>query len=283
MAKGVLLPLVESGLTEARRSLPLLPGTGYIRASSLATRCPRAEVLASRHGVVREDVEDATSLLTYAHGHGLHYALQNHVLPKVGVLIGKWICLDCGKVYGAPGETTIRVEDGLPPLELDKILVPRPEKCERCHSKDFHYREIGFSAPDYSTGGHPDGYLRVPGMEGLGLLEAKSTQKIWEVRATPYIEHVLQVQTYLWFTGLLWAVILYWAKDGQGPSALVEHLVLRDEETIASIKAMLATIWDGVGGGAIPEPLCQSKDAPRAKRCALRGYCFAEDPCPPTP
>lgn len=279
-----LVEAIRAGLKERRVRLPLAPG-GYLRGSGLAELCPREEVLASREETQRVKTADADDLLVYAHGHGLHYALQNHVLPRVGVLVGRWICLNCGTNYGVPREPSpLRVEDGVPSAILEGVLVPRPERCG-CGStepNDFYYRELSYAAPEYGTGGHPDGFLRLEGREGLGVFEAKSTSNLWEVRSAPYVAHAIQVQTYLWFTGLKWAVILYWHKGGQGIPALVEHTVERDDETIAQIKRTLREVWDGVEGGPLPGRICQAADSTRAKECKVRGSCF-ELPNPTEP
>lgn len=82
------------------------------------------------------------------------------------------------------------------------------------------------------------------------------------------------MQTYLWFTGLQWALILYWHKAGDGVSALIPHFIPRDDATIDEIKATLRSIWSGLEGGPLPLRICAKPDAPTAKACCVGGPCF---------
>lgn len=288
MARKADLPelkaFLKANLRERRVKLPLAPG-GYLRASGLAELCPREEVLSGLLGIEREGTHGAGDLLTFDHGHGLHWALQNHVLPAVGVLYGTWICLECGARAGrVPEGATIRVEDGVPPSPLARFLVTRPAVC-RCGSEEFHYRELRFVAPEYGTGGHPDGFIMLPSRDSLGVIEAKSTALPWEVRDAPNFTHVIQLQVYFWFTGLTWGKILYWNKAGTGLDALIEHTIERDDATIDNVKAMLREVWGALEGGPVPKAVCQSPEAPRAKRCPVAVPCFeraaAEPPSNP--
>jgi len=264
---------------------PVAPtGEVYIRASRVASICPREEVLAHLGGVERTKSTSPGDAVTYARGHGLHAAAREHILPQIGVLYGKWSCLDCGRAYGAPWETLpLRVEDGVRPPALAEALVLRPSRCESCGSEEFAYRELKFEAPEYRTGGSPDGFLRLPGLPGLGLLELKSTAAPWDVRHAPLLSHAIQVQTYLWFTGLPWAVIVYWDTTAEGIDALSAFKLDRDPVTIDAIRAALASVVRGVEGGPLPARICSSADCPRAKQCSVAKACFEAAPRLPDP
>lgn len=274
---------LRAALTECDATPPLRPG-GVVRASGFAELCPREEVLIAREGLVRKRERDADNLLTLAHGHGLHFALQNHVLPKVGVLHGVWRCLHCAHLAGAPPESEpFRVESGVPAVPLASFLVPRPTCCPQCGRNEWLYKELHFESVEHGIGGHPDGYLTLAGMPGLGLLEIKSTGRPFEVRSAPYVAHAIQVQIYLWFTGLAWAKVLYWSKGDWGMKALIEHTIHRDDETIASIQAALSALWTGIDGGALPSRICVTREAPRAKTCHCAKACFATPEVAPEP
>lgn len=275
---------LRSALREERRRLPLtLDST--VGASRLASLCPREEVLAAREDVVRPYVEEPASTLTFAQGHGIHWALQNKILPRAGVLLGRWLCEDCGCFYGgeglvgAPG-TPIVVQPDAPP-DLSS-LIPRPKACGRCGSRDLFYRELFLSFPALRVGGRPDGFLRIEGLPGLGIVDCKSTSKPWEVRGAPLYSHAVQVQVYLFFTGLRWGKVLYWHKEASGVEALIEHTIWRDDALIAEIRRTMEEMWAGIGGGPIPARICRVEEAPRAKSCALCGPCFRPE-LPPEP
>lgn len=266
--EGSLKNIIKLRLIEDR-VVPTLTPDGYMRVSSLASMCPREEVLAARTPTEpRRDVVDADLSLIFAHGKGLHYALQNEVLPGIGVLLGIWRCVECAKQYGTLTE----------PLASSQTLVRRPKACE-CGNADFLYREQHFVNKEYQIGGHPDGFITLPGFPGLGIVECKSinSRRAWEVRQTPDMAHVIQTQCYMWLTNLKWGKILYWDKGGMGSSSLIEHTVEYDEETVSLIKLTLKSLWAGLKeDGPLPTKICTTQDCPRASKCSLAELCFSE-------
>jgi hypothetical protein len=244
----------------------ILTAESWVRASSIAELCPREEVIVSAKKLQRKRQIDADFHLILEHGKALHHQLQNSILPGLGLLLGEWACLGCGKHYG--------VQDNTVPIA--KWAMPRPSQCS-CKGRDFQYVEATFANNEYRLTGHNDGFLRINGMPGLGILEAKSIgDMVWKVKAAPQINHVVQCQIYMWLSDLKWAKILYWHKGGQGLGALYEHTLERDEEMIAKIKETIQSIWDGIKTGILPERICVSRDAPRADSCIACKPCFEE-------
>jgi len=246
---------------------------GWISASALPRLCARAEVLAARHDFERSDVIEYYSQLTFDFGKGLHWAMQNHVLPELGCLVGEWRCTYCGATHGGGGEN-----------------IERPSVCavSGCcppsggHGDDtvFEYVEQYFRDDDYRVKGHPDGFLTFDSQPGLGILELKSISErgFKDVRDVPDIGHVIQLQTYFWLTGLTWGVIVYWNKAAW-KAPMLQHFVERDEDTISSIKEMVQSIRDGVAQREdphfpLPERICNSSDCRRAEECSLVKLCF---------
>lgn len=244
--------------------VPFLTSNSYIRSSSFPSLCPREEVLCAREKVTRTNKITADLNIIFQHGHGLHHQLQNEILPSIGVMRGTWICNGCCAVYGklVPG---VRVEDW---------AVARPDACASCKGNEFRFEEADLIDEYHRITGHCDGFLVLPGMPGMGIVEGKSVQQGWEVQNTPKLDHVLQLQTYLWLTGLKWGIVLYWQKGEHGVNAFIEHLIERDEETILNIKSTLRGIWDGVAGGALPTRICEDIECPRAKACKMKKLCF---------
>jgi len=248
----------------------------YVRISSLSGLCPREEVLCEKHQVTRKETLGADTLLTFLHGTSLHWGLQNHALPEIGVLYGQWRCLACGVFHGG-------VEKGFPVSE--KVIL-RPDKCSKCGNvsagrgdQAFQYVEHHFINDEYRLMGHPDGFLALPGLPGMGILEAKSIggKSAWEVKNAPNIGHVIQAQAYMWLSGLKWSMIFYWAKAEFGvEKSIAEHLVHYDEETIENLKVMLKSIPNGIRSGILPDKICANDTCPRANMCSVTKKCFAE-------
>lgn len=258
---------------KTERTTPPLDETSWLRASALADLCPREEVIAARTQLVRTEVIKADLSLIFAHGHGLHWTLQHHVLPEADMLLGQWRCMLCATLHGG-----VELHRGEPQSEQ---YVPRPRACAKCGQADpreFHYVEQYFRNAEYRIGGHPDGFLRMAGMEGLGILEAKSAsaRASWEIKTMPQLSHVVQAHVYMWFTGFTWAKILYWEKGGNGIDALIEHTIARDEETIHNIKVLIASIWRALRRGPLPARICDAATDPLAKECPVAATCFDE-------
>jgi len=271
-SKTAVIPLtikdtIKKSFREHNKVLPLdITKDDCIRASGFADMCPRAEVLCSLFNIERENDKDPNLLLTFAHGHGLHFALQNKVLPNLNIFKGQWGCNDCATQYGKPeaGKT------------LSDCLVFRPEKCSTCGGADFTYKELYFKDENYRVGGHPDGFLELPGRPGLGLFEAKSigTRAAIDIINGPKIEHIVQMHIYMWLADLSWASILYWDKGRSGHDALTEHIIDRDEGTIDLIKETLLSIWTGIEHKKLPPRICEVQACKKASSCAVSAQCF---------
>ena len=114
----------------------------------LADLCPREEVIAARTKLVRTEVIKPDLNLVFAHGHGLHWTLQHHVLPEADMLLGQWRCMPCATLYGG-----VENNRGLP---LSEQYVPRPQLCVKCGNADpreFHYVEQYFKNEQYRIEG----------------------------------------------------------------------------------------------------------------------------------
>lgn len=256
---------------ELRREgdIPYLTKDGYLRASAFAELCPREEVLCSSRKIVRKEAIDGDAAFNFMYGEAIHWAGQNRLFSSLDLIVGKWSCLRCATSYGGckPGEP------------LERGLVHRPSKCTGCGTKDmkdFQYHEQHFTDQMYRIGGHPDGFLQVPGLAGIGIIEMKSISfnGAFQIKHVPNFGHAIQSQIYMWLTGLKWAKICYFDKGTYGLSGFIEHHVERDEETISKIKETVRSIWHGIETGELPVRICTTNDCPRAKTCVVAGPCF---------
>jgi len=228
-------------------------------------------VLASVLDITRQDPVDSDLNLTFAQGTGMHWVMQNEVLPTLGeYLVGQWLCTSCGKLIG----------DSVAP----ETRVPWPGTCPHCNviyevrAGGLQYVELDLASTEYRLTGHNDGFLRIPGADGEGVFELKSISafRAKKIKDVPDMGHVAQAQAYMWLTNTRWAVLLYWDK-GAFRKPLTEHYVERDEDVITEIKAMLMSIWDGIETGALPKRICSSPDCNRAEECPLAKPCFEHE------
>lgn len=269
-----LIGLLKRRLKTSEVREPLNPSS-WLRASGFADMCLRAEVIRYLAGVSTTSDWTADSAVTFAHGSGIHWALQNKILSAADVLRGVWRCETCGLVVGGPEKPSTAM--GPQPF-VSEQQKPRPTVCTQCAQTEFVYVEQFFGDAELKIGGHPDGFLEMPGVEGLGVVEAKSisSRGIWEVRSAPYMSHVIQSQIYMMLTGLKWAIVLYWDKGGFGTGCLVEHVIERDEDTIQKIRKMIVAMRQGMTNSWLPEKICETSDCPRAKKCNVADMCFEQ-------
>lgn len=224
-----------------------------------------------RQKLLRTDTVDPDLQLTFAAGHGLHHSMQNIILPRINVLKGRWRCQFCGRFFGGS-------EDSNPAIST---LVFRPKACSCAVGSEFpnfEYHESFFQNEEFRISGHLDAVLSLPDAEdgdGVGELKSISERNAKEVRDVPDFSHVIQMQTYMWLTGLRWGILIYWVK-GVFRSPLIEHYVERDEDAIEEIKNMATSIRLGLldPERPLPERICRSSECARAESCELRKACF---------
>lgn len=241
--------------------------------------CPREAVICSKAGVsLRGDV-DGDATLNFAHGHAMHWVLQNSVLPSSNILRGRWKCLHCGATYGC-----------VPGRNLIETAIPRPSQPCPCGKAvepdldhDWLFMEVMFQDHVYGFSGHPDGFLALPGHQGLGVFEAKSISErgFAGIKDQPMLDHVIQMHGYFGLTNLSWGRILYWCKGKYGFPALREHYVERNDELVAKIQKTCQSVQVGVETGILPAGVCSSAVCARAQTCVARDACFGITP--PTP
>lgn len=276
-----LTDTIRLNFREASFSAPL-PPEGRLRASSLYYLCPREEALRSRLGINRGRAFGPDEKLTFDHGHGLHYALQNRIYGPLGTLLGVWGCTVCGHSSGSYT------------ADLDLAsLVSRPVQCASCghrevdgggsnpteHDDLFKYHELACTTRDGRLAGHVDGLALFEGREGLGVIEFKSIgdSQAPDARKRPLEAHFLQVQAYMLMTRLRWAKILYWVKSKDRVADMIEHTVLAHQRTQREILLAVQTTFTAIEGGPLPERVCDGPQCRRTESCPVAGPCFAPD------
>lgn len=209
-------------------------------------------------------VESPSRRLAYAHGSGLHFALQNIVLPELNVLWGRWECESCIQGVGAP----------LPGQRPIDVAQRRPKKCEFCGNFQFKFIEYDLIDPELKLTGHCDGFISIPEKTGLGVVEIKSTNLAWKAKTGPFPTHLKQIQAYMFLTGAQWGSILYWDKQKDNPEDFLEFLVDRDEQIIGELRESLQLLWAAIAGGDLPPRICNSPNCSRAEECQVSRECF---------
>ena len=275
-ATDALKPLIREAIKEERKKPPL-EADSWIRISGVSYLCAREEVLCAREVVERTDDVEADLSLVFEHGNALHWVLQNRILPATKTLYGRWLCGECGTRHGGRDEW---MDEDMDAFEAEQI--PRPEKCPECSaeltSDNSLYVEQHIRSARHGLQGHPDGFLRLEGMPGFGVLEVKSisSKGAWEVRGCAKLDHVTQAQCYMWRTGCRWGLIVYWDKGAFGMKALIIHIVEYDEDHVEAIQNLIRDIRAGIADpeSKLPDRICGSSDCKRANLCDVSEQCF---------
>jgi hypothetical protein len=98
------------------------------------------------------------------------HSVTQRWLGRQGVLWGDWRCPYCQHLYCWSNDPT----------------------CPKC-GRETIYRELAFAVGDFT--GHCDGFIELPTLKALLLLEIKTTS-VGKLRELPYAEYVAQVTTY---------------------------------------------------------------------------------------
>lgn len=268
-SKDSLRALIYSNIGSIEQKLPFTED-GWFRISGIADLCPREEVLASTLKVTRSRRIDVNLQMIFDHGTSIHWGLQNLIMPKTQALYGVWSCLACGTIQGKFGTT----------FETSEIY-PRPSTCPcGIESPTFLFHELHLKHPDLKIMGHPDGFLKLKGYNGYGVVEFKTVgaASATIVKKSPLPGHVVQVQLYMFMTGLKWAKILYWEKAKDNLNGLHEYTIEYDQDLIDRVLAELESIREGVRTGKLPDRICKTISCDRARECPMKNQCFDQKP-----
>jgi len=206
----------------------------------------------------------------FDNGHGIHFRLGKN-LESTGLLKGKWKCKSCSKVFGKDVHLGVR----------------RPEKCT-CDGKWFQYLEVGFSDSETMISGHVDAILDLRGYSGVSkdasdedghiLIDFKSIRsEAFRRLIAPKDSHFIQMQTYLYLSGLRVGKFLYENKNDQ---MFREFLVDRDEECIKKICSdgrmlkQIVTNTNSNGQHTLPERAHKKNNTKECVECTFRSHCW---------
>jgi CRISPR/Cas system-associated exonuclease Cas4 (RecB family) len=180
------------------------------------------------------DVDDRFERI-FDNGHSVHARWQKY-LDHAGVLRGCWNCKKCKKVFGSRE-----------PLGVFNPSASKDWQCD-CGSRErLEYAETLLkSEKEYNFEGHCDAIIDVRETKfkqnneyDIYIVDFKSMKDEYYSELTePKIEHVIQVNIYMWILNLKGALVVYENKDSQH---LKEMFVPRDDDLIEKIKAQ--SIW----------------------------------------
>ncbi len=206
----------------------------------------------------------------FDNGHGVHFRLGKN-LEQTGILKGQWKCPSCLKIFG----------------KKDVLGIHRPKKCD-CGGMKFQYQEVGFYDSETMIGGHVDAILDLRGQENIPenasdeeshiLIDFKSMRsEAFRRLIGPKDSHFIQIQIYLYLSGLHAGKLLYENKNDQ---KFREFLVPRDpiciQKIIADGKSLkkIVTSTNTAGQHTLPSRAQKKHNVKECVECAFRSHCW---------
>lgn len=206
----------------------------------------------------------------FDNGHGIHFRLGKN-LEETGLLKGRWICRSCSRTFG----------------KKEALGIRRPKKCD-CSGQKFQYEEVGFYDADTMIGGHVDAILDLRGQENIPedlsdedghmIVDFKSIRsEAFRRLAAPKESHFIQMQTYLYLSGLRTGKLLYENKNDQ---QFREFLIPRDEACIQKIRSegeglkKVVTSTNSQGLRTLPSRAHKRNNAKECVECSFRSHCW---------
>lgn len=197
---------LQSGRLKLSRARTPYPQGKTFRPSSLSyPYCRRSKVAQLAGKIELYDKPPAPKLqLIFDMGHAIHDIIQGYFWD-MGVLKGSYKCLKCDKIY----------HDLVSPDACPSGIKSH----ERKHLK---YKEVRMVDEEHRINGRCDGIILVDGVEHL--MDIKSIQNRTEKTPDQYFcfedledgpksDHVVQLQLYMWISGIPNGHLLYVAKN----------------------------------------------------------------------
>ncbi len=242
----------------------------YLRASQIYDVCPREEVIVRQLNITRQKIYNARSAVRIKAGIAFQEPMRDIFANSLiigsnrWVLVGKWQCLICGKIYGSDEE----------PIEM-------PVSC--CGKRNFRYLELSFKNDEYMLRGETDGVLYCYDSENnlvnKVLLELKlvGSSSYSSYNNTFNERYYYQVQTYLFLTGFDKCLFIVTNLDAKAESELFRlYWVGRDNEVIERIKLKASIYAAALRSGKLPVGVCTTPLDARAQQCPVARQCFFE-------
>lgn len=251
-----LIEAADAKLSEKRES-PIPNMDTVYRVSGLSKMCPVEEVLRYKNKIIGFNSVDSKLRKTFDFGNAFHSVAQNTWFGKFGWLVGDWICTNCGEKY------------------LDQVMPDHV--CDKCGRDDkYHYVELFLEAKEEFVSGHPDGILRLEGVDYLMELKSSNNANFEYIKnflRRPLDAHLDQIQMYMYLLKKKHGLVVYFNKD---TSEWMQFYVYFDQSRVTNQIGKVKDTKDGIKSGVVPfeKRICKVKTCDRAKKCSVRNLCF---------
>jgi hypothetical protein len=245
----------------------------YPRASSLYKDCMRQLVLINKCKIEEKEYVKFSNTVVFDIGNSVHFWAQNtKSFISDDLRSGFWKCRSCN--YMTPFTKKVQ------------------EKCPTCgaNPKAFEYTEysLKMEKPLFVTG-HPDMFVEKP-ENNFRVLELKTIDTVgFDKLKAPLIEHLWQIQTYMWGIGKdrlaknisfdpKYGYIMYISKGFKMKTSPVKtFLVKHDKVILRDIFNKLTEFKKGYSDNVLPPRVASCYDSGYstylAKNCPVLNFC----------
>lgn len=247
---------------ETEEEVPPFSKTDFIRVSSIYNFCPRMEAIRVNNDITLKNKLGASLRKIFAHGRAFEKSFRDKALGDLGVVIGKWKCLECGyvpekDVCGSP-------------------RYPKPKTCPKCNARgDWSYQEEEVFDTSCMIKGHCDGF--VYWNNDYAILECKTANdnRFKDMKKKgPSIEYLAQVQVYMkkfnYKKGLIW---IFNKNNGDDVAFWIDY----DSKFASLMENKGYELKNFFENGKMPDRICINCDCDRAKTCPVKELCFPPD------
>ena len=253
----------------------------WIPISFLPKMCPRALVIAHVLGIKVIDVANPDLKLAGDLGSAMHAVIQEAWGGPSGLIWGGWRCTKCASLHGCDHNTG---------LVTVKSSIPMPTRCQ-CggdpteRRRPFTFVEPGVVSERLKVRGKIDGLLKLPSCEGevfdiktTGALDRPWRDPVTKAFVTlmdkPKDDHVVQVQWYMWLSGIRNGRLLYLDRGAKKfETAFVEHEVGPNDVAMENREQQIRDLREALGT-RVP-PSCPTSGRGQYGDCAcveVEGY-----------
>jgi len=184
------------------------------------------------------------------------FMIQNNII------YGKWKCLICGHVAG----------------EDEDIGILKPEYCPGCQKENSNenpilkYEEITLSSKEYNFRGSCDGIIVVNNDKHVLEIKSINENNFSNYLIKPKTEHYIQINIYMWLSGVPRGIIYYENKNDQSLKLFNVNI---DFALIEQIKKQAMSLVKILSKGEVPEiPCSKNRQCYACRYCGYKKHCW---------
>lgn len=207
-------------------------------------------------------------------GHYMHDRWRDY-FTRIGILRGRWICFSCLYKHGTD----------------EKLGILKPDQCSHCKGNRLIYSEVGVKDEVTNWYGHFDAICDLRKTKNKGdfngetdplkchlLVDFKTINPFqYDKLDSPIPKHIVQIQIYLYLTGLYAGKLIY---ENKGNQRVKQFFIQRDDDFIlrnvdeAKTLKYIVENTNSKGLRVLPQRPYKNHSNNECLGCEFRGNCW---------